>query len=34
MAFKLQAGAGELLDRLEQAKVTELVNPARKSVLR
>jgi Suppressor of fused protein (SUFU) len=34
MAFKLSAGASELFDRLERANVTELLNPARKSVLK
>ena len=33
MNFKLKAGAGELMSRLERAKVTELVNPARASVV-
>lgn len=33
MNFKLKAGAEALMDRLEKAKVTELVNPARKSVV-
>lgn len=33
MDFKLKAGAGELMSRLERAKVTELVNPARASVV-
>ncbi|GEP45229.1 suppressor of fused domain protein [Brevifollis gellanilyticus] len=31
--FKLKAGAQALMDRLEKAKITELVNPSRKSVV-
>jgi hypothetical protein len=33
MQFKLKAGAGELMERLERKKITELINPSRGSVL-
>mgnify|MGYP000007466820 CR=1 FL=1 len=33
MEFKLKHGSGALMERLERAKITEVVNPARKSVV-